>query len=484
MQEAHMIEAPAPDETATSSSRTFRWLILIVLGMVVLYAVLTWLFWLPSFIQTPRASIGTITKRQLDGTLLIAMNGFVLYALYAVGAVILWRASILAKHRLIVWVGAIGVCAILLWSYPVTSTDIFDYFFRSRMFLVYDANPYLNLPNQYKGDQFLRYIGWPNAPSAYGPLWEYLSALLVWAAGSSLLTSVLLYKLLSAVTHLVCGALIETLIEARSLKTLGAYLWLLNPLALWELVAVGHNDGLMVLALLLALLAVRSNLHWLAILALTGGALVKFLPAIFLPLVVLDWMRQQPTWRERSLRGLGAFLLVALPTMVLYAPYWDLPATWSQLGVADKLAAVWNGRNTTLRNLAAVGLGWQAWHVWFRRRPLAAAFLGLLLWYVLGSSQWFQPWYILWILAIATLRPMFSQWQWLTVWALMAQASYLLQYIVLPNWKLSGQTLEAQALYLVLIYVLPAVVWLVNWKRDRHKRPGHKRPQPQVAAVP
>ncbi len=535
-----MTQAPAANRSTASSLRLHGWLVLAVLGMLVLFAVLTWFFWLPSWIQTPRTSIGTITKRRLDGTLLIAINGLVLYGLYAVGALFLWRMPTTTSHHLTVWTGAIAACAILLWSYPVTSTDIFDYFFRSRMSLVYDANPYINLPNQYKNDQFLRYIGWPNAPSAYGPLWEYLSALLIWTTGSSLLASVVGYKLISAVTHLACGALIAKLIEVQQLKTLGAYLWLLNPLVLWELVAIGHNDGLMVLALLLALLAVRSNLHWLAILVLTAGALVKFLPAIFLPLVVLDWMRHQSTWRERTLRCIAALMIVALPTIFLYAPFWDLPVTWSQLGLQDKFAAIWKGRSTTLRNLAvregflnasplavisyilqtppsvstinnllrtfglpladkadvrsvisslgtmllAGGLLWQAWHVWFRRRPLQAAFLGLLFWYVLGSSQWFQPWYIVWIVAIAAVRPNKREWQWLTVWALMAQSSYLLQYIVLPNWKLSGQTLEAQALYLVVIYALPALVWLGTWYTTRRQHGDPEQRQPNFAVVP
>jgi hypothetical protein len=251
-------------------------------------------------------------------------------------------------------------------------------------------------------------------------------------------------------------------------------------------------------------------------------------------------MRQQPTWRGRISQAVSALLIAAVPTMFLYAPFWDLPATWNQLQLHDKLIAVWNGRNTTLRNLAVregflnasplavvsyllqappsvstinallrplalpladktdvrgvisslgtlllvVGLVWQAWHVWFRRRSLQAAFLGLLLWYVLASSQWFQPWYILWIAAIAVLRPAYVQWQWLTTWALMAQASYLLQYIVLPTWKLSGQTLAAQALYLVAIYALPAVVWLVSWNTARRNRSGQEQHQPHFAAIP
>jgi hypothetical protein len=91
-----------------------------------------------------------------------------------------------------------------------------------------------------------------------------------------------------------------------------------------------------------------------------------------------------------------------------------------------------------------------------------------LLWYVLASSQWFQPWYIVWIFAIFVLRPAYGTWRWLTAWAMMAQASYLLQYIVLPALKLSGQTLAAQVLYVLVIYTLPLALWLwtTYWRRN------------------
>lgn len=494
-------------------------LALILCGMLALYIVLTGQFWLPALIERSRVTIGTLTNRSLSGASQFVLAGLTLHGLYIVGALVLWQAPERRALQRLVWLGAVLMTLVLLWSYPVTSTDLFDYIFRARMTVNYDANPYLALPNQFKSDPLYRYIGWPNAPSAYGPLWEMVSWLLAWLGGSALLPTVLLYKALAAAAFLLCGAIIQAMPHEPQLKLLGSYIWLWNPLAVWEFAAIGHNDGFLILALLLAVYAAQHQHFGLAVLALVGGALFKFLPVIFIPLVMLAWLRrvEDGAWLQRGWIVALAGLLCLIPTALLYAAYWDLPADFTRLGLADKLAAVWQGRTTTLRNVAvregflnasplavlsyqlqsnaslaqinsigrvlglpaaasgdvraavstfgsillALGILWQCWQVWYHRRTLRAAFFGLMLWYVVGSSQWFQPWYVLWVLGLFALQPARTSFGWLAAWALMAQASYLLQYIVLPNLKLSGQTLQAQVYYLLLIYPLPLLVWLL-----------------------
>jgi hypothetical protein len=503
------------------------WLLVLLATMALLYAALAWTFPLTTWLPRGRASIGTVTQRSVGGALTLALFGIALYGCYLGGALLLWRAGPLPRLTRWLWGGALTTACVLAWTYPVTSTDIFDYLFRSHMLATYGANPYLVLPNHFKQDPWFRYVGWPNAPSAYGPLWEIIGWQLARWGGSSLLANVLLLKALAIGAFASSGLLIQQLTQGRRWQQLSLYLWLWSPLTLWEFAASGHNDGLLVVALLLALWAVRRNQYWLAVLALTAGALFKFLPAIFLPLVVLYWMRHESIWARRLAVGGIACLLFAVPTVVLYTPYWDLPASFAQLGLAEQLAAIWNGRVTTLHNITVreaflnasplallsyalrtstsltqlnemlVRVGWgsvtedlvrgvisagstlvlgggllyQCWQVWRHQRDLRTAFWGLLLWYILAGSQWFQPWYLVWLLALFVVRPRRRTYAWLTAWALMAQASYLLQYIVLPNAKIGGQTLGAQAWYVVAIYTLPLLVWLVaRWQRQRARQ--------------
>lgn len=511
---------------AASPNMLRRRLFAVLAIMVLIYVGLALTFPLAAGLPRGRLSIGTATGRSTAATLTLALVGCALYGCYVAGALLLWRGPLpRVTHWL--WIGALVAAGALAWAYPVTSTDLFDYLFRSHMLAHYGANPYLALPNQFRTDPWFRYIGWPNAPSAYGPLWEVIGVQLARWGGASLLGNVLLLKALAIGAFATSGALIQWLTRAQRWQQLAVYAWMWSPLALWEFAANGHNDGLLVVSLLGALVAARRNRYWVAVLALTAGALFKFLPAIFLPLVVLQWMRREQTWPRRFAVGALSLMLFAVPVALLYAPFWDLPAHFAQLNLGDKLRAIIVGGNTTLRNIAVregflnaaplavvsyllqtpaalaqinrlfahgkpfsaeavraavsqagtivllFGLGWQSWQVWRHGRALAAAFAGLLLWYILASSQWFQPWYVLWLLALYALRPQRLSWAWLTAWALAAQGSYLLQYIVFPRLHIQGQTLEAQLWYVVAIYGLPLLVWMWGWwQRQRREHPA------------
>ena len=248
-------------------------------GSIVIYAGLAWSFRLPLLAERARVSIGTLTGRATAGALSIALVAITLYVLYITGAVLLWRSKPTPRLRLLVWAGAATSTALLLWSYPVTSTDVWDYLFRGRLSAVYGANPYLEVPRQFTSDPFYPYVGWPNAPSAYGPLWETASLLLALLGGESKIRGVLLYKATAAAAFLLCGAAIEAGAVRREQRLLGVYLWLWSPLALWEFAGAGHNDALLVLSLLGALLAAQRGRYALAVAALTLARAVQVLAA-------------------------------------------------------------------------------------------------------------------------------------------------------------------------------------------------------------
>lgn len=494
-------------------------------GSIVIYAGLAWSFRLTLLAERARVSIGTLTGRGTAGAVSIAVVGLALYGLYLAAAVLLWRSRPTPRLRAQVWLGAALSAGLLLLCYPVTSTDIWDYLFRGRLAAEYAANPYLQLPREFKSDPFYAYIGWPNAPSAYGPLWETASAMLARLGGGTPIGSVLVYKAASIGAFLLCGAAIEAGTERREQRLLGAFVWLWSPLALWEFAGAGHNDALLVLSLLGALLAVQRGWYALAIAALTLGALFKFLPIVFVPLVMTEWLRRRPELRARSGILLAAAAIVAVPTVLMYAPYWDLPPGWTSLPLGERILTLVAGAERTLRNvrvregflnaaplavvsyllqqpaavgalnallqplgypeldaravrslvstagtvLLVLGLVYQCRRLWLGRCSMRGAFWGLLLWYLLACSQWFQPWYALWLLGIFALEPDGKRFAWLSIWAMAAQASYLLQYIVLPNMGLSGQTLLAQTYYLLLIYALPLAAFALAYLLQRRR---------------
>src|SRR5262249_30252161 len=102
-----------------------------------------------------------------------------------------------------------GVTLLLLPALP--SDDIFSYILYGRLAALHHANPLVAVPSDFPGDPFLTRVFWRDVRSVYGTVWLLLSSglsLLAEAFGGSLLTNVLLFKLLGLVAHLANAVLI------------------------------------------------------------------------------------------------------------------------------------------------------------------------------------------------------------------------------------------------------------------------------------
>jgi hypothetical protein len=473
-------------------------LVLLVLALtgLAVYVMLVLRFPIETYIGVPRSNVGSLTRRSTQMAMLLAVAGITLYSSYVASILLCWRSQRIEHMRPIIWGYGIAASAILILIWPITSTDIFDYIFRGRMASEYGANPYVVMPNRFSDDPLSNYVGWPNAPTAYGPLWELMSARMAAIGGASIWTNILLHKILAVLTFLTCGLVITRMarpLGARA-ELVGGALWLMSPLTLWEIPAVGHNDGFLILSILLALWATTHHRYRWATIALVVGALVKYLPAILLPLLAVHGLRHYHRTSER----LRLLVEMALITIVLvglaYIPYWEGAATLRNITVREKflnaaplsiitytLSQWWeidsvrpivNRVGTTLLGL---GILWQCLHIWFERRDLRTASFGLLTWYLVVASQWFQPWYILWLLALLAIQPRPATFAWITTWALSAQTSYLLQFFIL-NWLgVRGNELRGQLLYLLIIFTPLLIAWSLSRRQDPPPTPATKQ---------
>lgn len=476
-------------------------LAMIAFASLLIYGGLTVRFPTEAIVNTARANVGSLTDKSGIAAFMLGIAGLALHVGYAGAVLIAWRMGA-NLPRLLVWGFPIVAGIVLMFIWPITSTDIFDYIFRGWMAANYDANPYTVLPNAYKNDPLFKYIGWPNAPSAYGPLWELMSARMSAIGGMSVWTNVLLHKVLALVTFLACGLVIVRIVREwkPDLEPLAAVIWLWSPLGLWEIVAIGHNDGFLILSMLLAIWATNHNRHRWAVAALVIGALFKFLPIILIPLVAVHGLRFYPTWRAR-IRFVIEIAAISVVLIVLaYLPYWEGMNTLTNIFVREKflnaaplailtysLSQWWN--IDTVRPiissigsaLLGVGILWQMWQMWRYGRDMRTACFGLLVWYLIIASQWFQPWYILWLLALLALRPERLTFGWLETWAAFSQASYLLQYFILYWIEWRGNQLPAQILYLLLIFLPPLLAWMIGRRRGWSEPPSLRHPEPHYA---
>ncbi|HET9223446.1 MAG TPA: hypothetical protein VFO07_13125, partial [Roseiflexaceae bacterium] len=346
------------------------------------------------------------------------------------------RSSILDRRRLLGWLTTLALVgfpllfvAILLRTYPATSVDLYDYLFRGRMLARYEANTFVHVPQDFAVDSLFEYAAWRRAVTAYGPLWEGLSWLTARLAGErpyaaapsapfvspgigtvysgytpaamvELQRLMLAFKILAALGFLLCGAAIWGALGriAPEWRKLGLYLWLWNPLALWESAGAGHNDAWMALFIVLAVWAFSprqgeaaslpphrliSRSIW-AFLALIAGGLIKFLSLFLGPVFLAAALRRLPDLRERArlvlLAGVACLAFAALA----YAPFWAGWATFRNFG--DRVAlftATWLatlkaglvargvGQGLAQQIATTIGLwlllggtGWAAWRAW------------------------------------------------------------------------------------------------------------------------
>jgi len=223
--------------------------------------------------------------------------------------------------------GALIILAlILIWVFPIGSSDIFLYLTKARTFAIHGLSPYVTAYSQLTGDAFYPFLKdnhWASYTSSYGPLFTLVAGSLSLVFKTNLLASILLFKGFFATLHIANTWLVD--------KTLGrrfAWLYALNPLILFEFLINGHNEVLMIFFCLLAFYflwkktpSLKNSL--LSIFFLTLGILIKFIPLIILPVwgLALLWRLKDKT-EKRLFIGLSIPLFLSV-VFLTYLPFWQ-----------------------------------------------------------------------------------------------------------------------------------------------------------------
>jgi hypothetical protein len=249
-------------------------------------------------------------------------------------------------------------------------------------------------------------------------VWALLEGGIASLANGNLLAEVLAYKLLAGLAHLASGAAVYGIASRLPSDTVraraSAYLYVCNPLLLWEMVANGHNDGLMMLLGLCGAWLLVSHRDLLALPAIATGALVKVPVGLMAAPFFVGIVRRR--W-SRAVEG--ALLSLAL-AFAVYRPFWQGPDTLTALKRADlftaSLASVLRlalspavglpdasavARAVSLSGFAIVAV----LALWLAARAECDAdILRAAYWTLLGGvlllTTWFQAWYVVWPLAL------------------------------------------------------------------------------------
>ena len=397
---------------------------------------LTWPLWL--LWQQPKADYTWFGRYTTESQVQYIGAFLALFALQYAAYRYVRKRPTAAPLDLIVG-GQLVFSVLLIWIYPVAALDLYDYLMYGRTILVYGGNPFLQPPSAFP-DALVAYSPWPDERSVYGPFWQLLSLIPTAVAGESILRGLVTFKVLGLVAFAGCTLLIWRLLSklGPAKAASGTLLFAWNPLLQFELVGNGHNDVVMVLFVLLAIWALLSGRRLAVFPLLALAVLTKLLAVALGPVFLYGLLRGPRPLRDKLVDMVGGGLIALGLAIVLYAPFWRGLDTLYFLSRGNWFTA---SLPTMLRELlrqymsfedaghltatiVAVGFGlfmmvrlallWREDRVavagtsdgpaseWL---PWLGAAYDITFVYLTFCTLWWQPWYLVWLVALAALLP-------------------------------------------------------------------------------
>ena len=271
----------------------------------------------------------------------VHLFGFVLVgALYLVMVRKLVRSpSILSTRSIAVWSAVVSLCFVV--GMPWVSPDVFFYIGTGWLESHYGVSPYvtsaLAVPAAAHDQMFANiFPGFLGGVTGYGPVFQKVAALIAGLSGGNEKLALGLYKALALALHAGCSALVWRL-APEHFKRVALFSYAANPLICFSVLTCAHNDHLMNLFVLLALLGVARRYWFMAGAALGVAFGMKYFPLVFFPVFALAALMQQ---RES---GSTAFNLVepvkfaggfAGVVALSYVPYPEAFSTFSSVAAS------------------------------------------------------------------------------------------------------------------------------------------------------
>jgi hypothetical protein len=259
---------------------------------------------------------GGFSSSILRGTLLLFL---MMGAIYAGGYLLISRQERVSSGAKFAIVAMVCLPAIAnLFVYPVGALDVFNYMIELKLAYGYGENPYLVTFAGFRDDPFALPAFLVDVPLFYGPVWLIAYGLPVAVVGFHTIIGLLgALKLFNLGLLALTGLVIYRSQRDDRAGWLGVFLFLANPLVLFEGVGNAHNDVLMTLFLVAALVA----FHRKSVIAgpmFALSALVKLFTIVLAPLLLAVMLRGRWGWRRFALAGSLALLVVVISVM----PFW------------------------------------------------------------------------------------------------------------------------------------------------------------------
>ena len=204
-----------------------------------------------------------------------ALFGWYFWVLYRIK-----KGSLTSKH---IWLLIAGSIAILVWSYPALSNDIFNYIATAKVTFLYRENPYIVMPIDLPNEPSFSFLHAANKVALYGPVWIALTAIPHFLGAGNLLFTLFTFKIFITIWYLVLCYLIWI---ASERKPWALAFFALNPLVMVSTLVDGHNDVVMMALALGGFFLLKKKRYVLGLLIFVASILIKgatiFLAPVFI----------------------------------------------------------------------------------------------------------------------------------------------------------------------------------------------------------
>ena len=223
------------------------------------------------------------------------------------------------------WFGRIGLLAIVVipaainvMLYPVGALDVFNYMIELKLTFHYDKNPYIATFANYRPDSYAGPAFLTDVKLFYGPAWLIFTAIPALIAGfDDFIHTLIALKVFNALLIAATALVIGWHHRRSRLMWLAVAMFAANPLVLVEGIANGHNDVLITVFLVAAVVALQHRSP-LAGPLLALATLVKLYSGALLPIFIVVALRERWGWKRIVL----TVALTAATVVAVCAPYW------------------------------------------------------------------------------------------------------------------------------------------------------------------
>ncbi|MCU1430178.1 MAG: hypothetical protein JWL83_4178 [Actinomycetia bacterium] len=213
------------------------------------------------------------------------------------------RDSVFTRTRVSIAVAALLVVAVAI---PPRSHDMWAYVMYGRIVTEHNASPYTHVSADYPNDPLESRAGWPHTPAVYGPVFVGVAAAITLVTDESALASRLAFQGMEVLA--LAAALV--LLWRRTRDPVALAFIGLNP-ALLLAAADGHNDVLVGLAVLAAVLLISDRRPVWAGTVLATAAMIKIIAVVPLAALVLWAWRHFGRRTALSAAGTAGALMAA-----------------------------------------------------------------------------------------------------------------------------------------------------------------------------